>query len=353
MTVRMSRRAALLATALGVAMGRRGDVVADDAVAPEPVAFPRDEGVHRDALTEWWYYTGHLETAGGETFGFEHVFFRATRNSLRGWAAHCALTDKRAPGFRYDQRIVVGEAEGDLDAPGMDFLVDGWRIAGLEGEDRIVGSVDGASWRLKLSSTKPPVLHGGDGYTRGSNSETSYYYSRTRYAVEGTLIRDGEPEAVTGIGWMDHQWGSFTSFSEGGWDWFALQLDDDTELMAYFVRDAADVPYLSSGTFVEADGAFFELPATAFAIASSGRWTSPESGGTYPMGWTLDYPGRQLSLVIEPVLEAQELDTRDSTMVTYWEGAVDITGTLAGAGITGRGYVEMTGYARGRDGNVP
>jgi predicted secreted hydrolase len=352
-TTLVNRRVVLFSAALGGALSRAGNLLAEDAVAPKPVAFPDDEGVHRDSLTEWWYYTGHLVTDDGDEYGFEDVFFRASRDGLRGWAAHCALTDKGEPGFRYDQRIIVGEADGDLAAPGMDFRIDDWLIAGLDGEDRIVGSVDGASWRLRLSSTKPPVLHGGDGYTRGSNDETSYYYSRTRYAVEGTLIRDDVPVAVTGEGWMDHQWGDFTSFSEGGWDWFALQLDDRTELMAYYVRDDADVQRLASGTFVEADGSYRELPADAFTIAATGSWTSPDSGGTYPMGWTLSYPERDLELTIDPILEAQELDTRDTTMVTYWEGAVTVAGTLSGRAIAGKGYVEMTGYARDRDGVVP
>lgn len=353
MTVRVNRRVALLSAALAGALAKGAPASADDAVAPAPVVFPDDEGVHRDALTEWWYYTGHLVAEDGGEYGFEDVFFRASRDGLRGWAAHCALTDKGAHSFRYDQRIVLGEAAGNLDAPGMDFRIDDWRIAGLDGEDRVVGSVDGAAWRLNLSSTKPPVLHGGDGYTRGSNTETSYYYSRTRYAVGGTLILDGEPVAVTGAAWMDHQWGTFTSFSEGGWDWFALQLDDQTELMAYYVRDAADVQYLASGTFVEADGSYLELPAEAFTISPTGSWESPESGGTYPMGWTLSYPGRDLELTVEPVLVEQELDTRETTMVTYWEGAVAVAGTLAGGPIAGEGYVEMTGYARDRDGGVP
>ena len=353
MSIRVSRRVALLSAALGGALARVGSSRADDAVAPTPVVFPDDEGVHADSLTEWWYYTGHLVTADGDRYGFEDVFFRASRDGLRGWAAHCGLTDKHTPSFRYDQRIVVGEADGDLAAPGMDFRIDDWRIAGLDGEDRIVGSVDGAVWRLELSSTKPPVLHGGDGYTQGSNTETSYYYSRTHYAVEGTLIRDDLPVAVTGLGWMDHQWGDFTSFSEGGWDWFALQLDDDTELMAYYVRDSDDLRYLASGTFVAADGAYEELSADAFTITPTGSWTSPESGGTYPMGWTLDDPARQLRVSIDPVLVEQELDTRNTTMVTYWEGAVTVEGSLAGEPIAGEGYVEMTGYARERDGGVP
>lgn len=123
--------------------------------------------------------------------------------------------------------------------------------------------------------------------------------------------------------------------------------------MAYYVRDSDDVQYLASGTFVAADGAYEELPAKDFTIVPTGSWTSPESGGTYPMGWTLTFPERRLELSIDPILVEQELDTRSTTMVTYWEGAVVVSGTIAGEPIVGEGYVEMTGYARDRDGGVP
>ena len=47
------------------------------------------------------------------------------------------------------------------------------------------------------------------------------------------------------------------------------------------------------------------------------------------------------------MLEDQELRTTESAGVTYWEGAVDVTGTVAGQSVAGRGYLEMTGYAGG------
>ncbi|MGN6674321.1 MAG: lipocalin-like domain-containing protein, partial [Thermomicrobiales bacterium] len=36
---------------------------------PPPITFPRDEAPHND-LTEWWYYTGHLQAADGTAYGF-------------------------------------------------------------------------------------------------------------------------------------------------------------------------------------------------------------------------------------------------------------------------------------------
>ena len=52
---------------------------------PLPIVLPRDDGPH-DRLTEWWYYTGHLEGRGLDgtqhAFGFEYVIFRAERGSF-------------------------------------------------------------------------------------------------------------------------------------------------------------------------------------------------------------------------------------------------------------------------------
>jgi predicted secreted hydrolase len=48
-------------------------------------------------------------------------------------------------------------------------------------------------------------------------------------------------------------------------------------------------------------------------------------------------------LVLEPLLDDQELDSRASTGVIYWEGAVS---AIEGGRHVGRGYLELTGYGR-------
>ena len=70
-------------------------------------------------------------------------------------------------------------------------------------------------------------------------------------------------------------------------------------------------------------------------------WRS-EQGGEYPAAWSLRVPDRGIDLEIRPVLENQEL----ITTVRYWEGAVDVHGKSGGRDINGRGYVELTGYAK-------
>ena len=70
-------------------------------------------------------------------------------------------------------------------------------------------------------------------------------------------------------------------------------------------------------------------------------WRSPETDARYPARWRLRVPTEDLDLVVEPLLAAQEM----RTSFTYWEGATRVLGTSRGTPISGRGYVELTGYA--------
>jgi predicted secreted hydrolase len=78
-----------------------------------------------------------------------------------------------------------------------------------------------------------------------------------------------------------------------------------------------------------------------FALTPTGTWTSPLDGSVYPSGWIVRVPDQGIELRVTPVLADQELDVS----FRYWEGAVDVEGTSAGAPVSGRGYVELTGYA--------
>ena len=69
-------------------------------------------------------------------------------------------------------------------------------------------------------------------------------------------------------------------------------------------------------------------------------WKSPNTGTSYPAGWTLKLPFENLELEISPRMSDQELQTT----VSYWEGSVSVQGTQNGQSIQGVGYVEMTGY---------
>ncbi len=198
---------------------------------------------------------------------------------------------------------------------------------------------------LTLSRLKPPVLNGIDGLSQKSSEpgNASYYYSMTRLGTIGTLQIENEDYSVTGLSWLDREWGSSgLSREQQGWDWFSIQLSDGSDLMFYSLRknDGSRDPY-SAGTWITADGHSMHLSNDDVSIDVEDHWDSP-LGGTYPMAWRVRIPQADLDLRLRPVLDAQEL----RTAVRYWEGAVDVVGRKAGMPVEGRGYVELTGYAR-------
>lgn len=311
--------------------------------APIAVEFPRDDGPHATGI-EWWYFTGHLATTANEQYGFEYVIFRARSNAAEGFVSHFAITDRPRGVFHYDQRI-LGAAGVRGDGPALDLDLSGWTMRGEDGDFALRAVMPGYVIDLRVQTNKPAALHDGDGYVDYGNGTASYYYSWTRMEVQGTLDLGTGAIPVTGSAWMDHQWGDFATYQDGGWDWFSMQLEDGSDVMLYLIRDSSGDPLRIDGSLVDAQGGLTVLQPDDFSIESTSQWTSPRTGATYPAGWTVSIPQHRLFLNVTPVMPDQELDTRATTGVVYWEGEVAIEGTSDGSLINGVGYVELTGYA--------
>ena len=311
--------------------------------APRSLAFPQDDGPH-DSNVEWWYFTGHLQTADGARYGFEYVIFRARAGDVEGYVAHVAVSDNPRQAFQYDQRILVADGVSGNAAP-LDLDLEGWTMRGGGGRFDLAAEMPAYALDLDVAATKPAALHEGDGYIDYGNGTASWYYSWTRMDVAGTLALGGASHPVTGEAWMDHQWGNFATYQDGGWDWFALQLADGTDIMLYVIRDPAGQPAIVDGSIVAANGDLSVIEGGDFTVTPTGEWTSPATGTTYPSGWRIEIPDHELTLDVTPSLRDQELDTRRTTGVIYWEGETLVAGTHRGRSITGLGYVELTGYA--------
>jgi predicted secreted hydrolase len=311
--------------------------------APIPVGFPRDDGPH-DSGVEWWYFTGHLITDGGERYGFEYVIFRARDGNLEGYVSHFAVMDNAVDRFRYDQRLVGAPGVRGDSAP-LDLDLNGWIMRGGDGTFSLAADMTDYAIRLQAATTKPAALHDGDGYIDYENGTSSYYYSWTRLDISGEIDTGLGWEPVTGTAWMDHQWGDFATYQDGGWDWFAVQLEDGTDAMLYLIRDANGGALRVDGSLVDAEGELTVLSNGDFTVTALGEWTSAATGTTYPSGWVLEVPSQELKMTVTPVRDDQELDTRRTTGVIYWEGEALVEGISRGEPVAGRGYVELTGYA--------
>jgi len=354
------------------------------AVEPRVFSFPADHGPHPGFQTEWWYFVGNLDTPSAEEsrrFGFQLTFFRfavapeptagaperaSPWASRQVWMAHFAVSDidggkqgGRFHAFERFRRGALGLA-GATAGEGEVFQVwlDDWSATGLELGSHLPFRLQAAEpsgevgLDLVLSPGKEAVLQGDRGLSQKGPEpgNASYYYSLTRLPAAGTVTVGGERFAVSGTAWMDREW-STSALGEGevGWDWFALQLTDAQnepwELMLYRIRqqEGSTSPN-SEGLWVAPDGTSERLAWQDAEVEVLDHWRSPHSNTLYPAGWRLRLPEQGLDLNVRPLLADQELDVS----FRYWEGAVAVTGTRAGEPVTGRGYVELTGYGEGR-----
>jgi predicted secreted hydrolase len=327
--------------------------------------FPEDHGAHERFRTEWWYYTGHLTAGDGRAFGFQLTFFRrgippdqvktdpSTWSLHQLYLAHFALTDLRSGQFLYADKLSregLGKAGAATDR--LRVWIDRWSVSTddqVPDGQRLQAATDEFAIDLQVISKKSPTLHGQQGISHkgAAPEQASHYYSLTRLATKGEIRVGTETFPVTGLSWMDHEFGSADLGRDiVGWDWFSLQLSDSTELMWYSLRRAdGSADPVSSGTLVLADGQTRPLSAQDVTIEPLAHWTSPRSNARYPQRWRLSAPSLGLNLDVRSLLADQELNTAHSTRVIYWEGAVSATGQIHGAPVTGRGYVELTGYA--------
>lgn len=330
--------------------------VFEKAVAPIPLSFPQDFGPHNTYQTEWWYYTGNLETNSGRPFGYELTLFRralkpgeaeptSSWRSNQVYFAHFTLSDIENQAFYPQERFSRGAAGlAGAQASPYRLWLDDWSIQETTpGQVQLKAQGEKVAVDLMLSLTKP-VLQGDRGYSvKGPEpGNASYYYSVVQQPTEGTVTVEGEGYTVTGKSWTDHEF-STSALSKGteGWDWFSLELDDGSALMLYGLRTADESTTAeSNGTYISADGQVQHLAREDFEIDVLERWTSPKTKARYPSKWDIAIAKLGIEAQVSPLMNNQEL----VFSTTYWEGAVQLAGVQSQRLIRGKGYVELTGY---------
>ena len=331
----------------------------EHAIKPRTFSFPSDHGSHKTFKTEWWYYTGNLDTEEGRHFGYELTFFRTAlsakvlqRNSSWSSAniymAHFAVTDvKNRSFYAFDRFSRDGLSLAGAQSKPFKVWLEDWMVSGENVLPMVLtASEKNISINLTLSGKKPVVLQGNKGLSRKgpSTGNASYYYSYTRMNTEGSIKIDNNNFHVHGLSWMDREWStSALEQNQVGWDWFAFQLSDGREVMYYQIRKKdGTAESLSNGTLINTDGTGKFLSLNDVKLQVIDYWKSSDGKAVYPSLWYLAIPEENMELHIIPYIPDQELNLT----VRYWEGAVKIEGTCKGKNISGNGYVELTGYSK-------
>lgn len=315
-------------------------------------SFPQDFGPHPDYQTEWWYYTGNLQSDAGRRFGYQLTIFRQAVDhkppqgeskwrSRQIYFAHFAVTDIKNKQFYSYERFSRGALElAGAQADPYRVWIEDWQARQVNEQTQLLASQDKVAIDLMLSSQKPIVLQGNQGLSQKGKREgnASYYFSQTRLSTTGTVRVGDETIAVSGSSWLDKEWStSALERGESGWDWFSIQLNDKRELMLFQIRSGTgEISPYSSGSYIDQEGDKTALASDDFSLTPTDTWTSPATGSEYPVAWTIEIPSLKLKLQLEAFIKNQE--HRHS--FRYWEGAINVS---AGS-VDGHGYAELTGY---------
>ncbi|MYB35404.1 MAG: carotenoid 1,2-hydratase [Gammaproteobacteria bacterium] len=331
-----------------------------DHASPDTVIqFPRDHGAHEGFRHEWWYFTGNLQSQEGREFGYQLTFFRfahASRSEIQNawnndqtWMAHLAVSDIESERFFLKQdmsRQSLGLAGVKIQP--FRVWLHNWHATGTEPSepDRLALDLnaegDGFSIDLSVKSKTAPVLQGENGYSRKGHSgkSASHYYSYPDMETSGQIRIDGKTFEVFGTTWMDREWSSaLLQENQTGWDWFALHLDNGKKIMAFQMRQEQGEAYRHA---VLIDPRQEKIPLDVIEMIPTRSWISPDTGIEYPIGWKLGLQSVQemIALEVDSLMPNQEMDL----LFRYYEGAVEVRGQSGNEEISGRGYMELTGY---------
>jgi predicted secreted hydrolase len=352
--MRFLRALQMCCVAMFIAGAASAEVQYSQVIPGYTIELPRDEGSHPGFRTEWWYLTGWLEDASGNSYGFQVTYFRHRpgfdEDNPSSFAAkqllfaHASLSDPRHGKLRRAEKIArAGFGLANAHEGALDVHIDDWSLRRTAASS-ITAKVSTPEFRFDLNfASQAPLFHGREGLSQKTPNAAaaSYYYSLPQLQTSGRVWVGDQVLEVRGVAWLDHEWfSSILDDTAQGWDWTGLNLDDGTVIMALQMRNARGEQYWAAGTIREANGATRKVEPAQIHWDVMRRWRSPRTGVEYPVEVTVRIGGRVIHL--RPLLDDQENDARGSTGTIYWEGAMrayDETGKQIG-----KGYLELTGY---------
>ncbi len=313
---------------------RKVSVMQERAQPPGPpkIHLPRDEWAHPHFLAEWWYGHFNLTDSEGREYGAMAAYFNFGLKIL-------AIADLKEEEFYH---TVAGSplhhAEGffEFHWGGRDH----WYRTDPDSFSYHIESYGSEfGLHLDLRSEKPPLLGCGDGEIQWIGG-TAYYYQFTRLHAKGQLNLPGRLVDVEGLGVMDHQWTNY--IGKGGWDWFSIQLDNNTEIVFWRIVDPDESVKSRDLAIMFPDSSIYH--SNRFALERMDSWVSPNSGTEYGVVWRVREETRDLDLEIRARYHQQEvrmLEDMAGPTFSFWEGNMAVSGRLDGEAVSGIGYTEL------------
>lgn len=308
--------------------------------------FPKDSFPHK-SIIEWWYFNGHLFDKNKNEYAFMNCLFKTNPRKT----AIPIVENIPAKEVYFSHSLfsnVTGKKHIVRTSPISILSKDSLKqknlfinylnpslIGYVNNEIDEIGKfkykIKNDNVDLVLTAKKRPFLHQGKGYFVIEGKKI-YYYSLTNMDAKGTVNLDGRIVSVRGKAWMDHEWTKFAGATK--WDWFSIQLDNETELM---IQEYNDCESVYAG--INHGNQKVEF-ANDLTLIPKKIWKSPVTGAKYPILWKILVPSKKIELNVKAPLPNQEILLGS---LNYWEGSVNVNGKMNGKEVNGKGFMELTG----------
>lgn len=305
-----------------------------------PLVLPADEAPH-DFQAEWWYFNLHLIDEENKRYALHDVVFQVQQlgSNRTLYVRQVGLGDVAGAVHYTSERLRTTDQPLTDDPGDFAIMIGQGELTGTNGEKyRLVGAAGNMAYDLTLTTVGEPVAHDDDGLVDFGEAGITYYYSRPRLEVSGTLVTEREERTVTGLGWLDKQWGDFQPVAVF-WDWASVQLDDGTDLMLSNLYDANRRPIEVYATLRQPGQQERRLSVDEFTFEPlADEWHSEKTGTTYKTRWRVEVAAVDLHVTLEPLLVESEFASAFLGVV-YWEAGVDVVD--AEGRQVGQGFVEL------------
>ncbi|MFQ5846538.1 MAG: lipocalin family protein [Candidatus Methylomirabilales bacterium] len=308
-------------------------------VSAQEFQFPRDEGRHEGVRFETWMVFAHLKDETGKSYGVVVTFFAGKVLGLPLKGVVLGITDNQRKEVKRYSDVLVPIFERARHTVG--WLDERYGRNSLKREQNggvytLSVQIDDAQVELQMTAQKAPLVLGKIPVGEERWVEAN---SLPRNQVRGTMVRNGREMAVKGKGSLEHMWGDAPE--QGALrEWFGIQLDDGTDLVAYRTKAASTIQVLGLST---PEGRSETL--RAFDLQSETTWRSPTTGIVFPMNWILNIPDPEAVIEVLPTFAGQEVSVLNEK---YWEGQCTVRGTIAGRPVIGKAFVYLKGYGQQR-----
>jgi predicted secreted hydrolase len=280
--------------------------------------------LHDDASKEWWYLNAHLL----DQYNKRYTLMMAMLKDNKFYGILSDIEYNTAVAIAMPQVAVSHEPNHRLFKTGPATITQ--PDPNLLCYD-FVFSKPQLDLDLRLCANKAPMAVGGTGLIEMGEGGVSRYYSLTNMSVSGSGRLMDRKAKFRGRGWIDRQWGNWNDDHFDRWDWFSINLMNQTEILLFrfwkngqVVHQFGDV-HLSSGVTTH---------HVNFKIDTTASWISPKTHVKWDTGWVITLPEFAARFEINADFDNHEVAD------VLWEGGVKVTGRWQGSDARGRGFYE-------------